>query len=312
LRKTKKLVPTLLLLAVLAVAAIWFWPADGIVTMTMHQKRLDHSMTLLQSGEVLVVGGDKGEGGKITAELFDPVSKNFHGLQEIPAIYSHTAIALNNGNVLLLSEKKVILYDLKANKFTALQGANFTRSFFAPSLLPNGEVFVGEVTSTEGCGSAGQPCLKIATHWQLYNPETNQFRIVDTLTPLPPKDKMLEAYIPNISGKELKILQQTGVLPRIENCRSFAINQLKDENTLFITCGSSEKYAHNKAYLWDSKAHRLTSMGKLRRATMRYSFAELDSGFLLTGGQAPNWFDSDAYLNSAQFIPKLRLFIRTK
>lgn len=306
MRNMRKLALSLFVIIIFLIsAAKWFLPQDGIVAMDMRQKRLNHSMTLLRTGEVLVVGGDKSSTGT-SAEFFDPVRKQFHGLQAIPTIGSHTAISLQDGNVLLLSEKNIVLYDLKTNKFQALKGDNFTRSFFAPSLLPNGEVFVGEVTSTEGCSSGGQACLKIATRLQLYNPVLKQFRLVNTLQPLPPKDKMLEAYIPGISGKELTILQENHVLPRINDCHSFAINPLKDKRSLFLTCGSSPIRAHDKAYLWETQSRQLTDLGKLARPAMHYSFAELDSGFLLAGGQAPTWFDSKAYLNSAQFIPKPR------
>ena len=83
-------------------------PGTGTFTTTgsMHERRVDHSATLLGNGTVLVAGGLSvaGSASRVTssAEIFDPASGDFTVVGGMSfRRYKHSAVLLNNGRVLI-------------------------------------------------------------------------------------------------------------------------------------------------------------------------------------------------------------------
>src|SRR4029077_18263739 len=72
---------------------------------SLSSSRADHTMTLLQNGQVLVAGGFGGNG-KLplaTTELYRPASSSWISGAVMPLqLYSHTAVLLDDGKVLVV------------------------------------------------------------------------------------------------------------------------------------------------------------------------------------------------------------------
>ena len=69
---------------------------------TMTSARYAHTMTLLQSGKVLLAGGYTGSDDTNTAEVFDPASQTFAPLSDMNSVrWVHTATLLPSGKVLI-------------------------------------------------------------------------------------------------------------------------------------------------------------------------------------------------------------------
>ena len=64
---------------------------------SMSVARVNHTATLLQNNEVLVVGGTTDSSG----EIYDPVSNRWAGIANLVTLSGHTATLLANGKVLI-------------------------------------------------------------------------------------------------------------------------------------------------------------------------------------------------------------------
>jgi uncharacterized protein YjbI with pentapeptide repeats len=118
----------------------------------MNVARVDHTMTLLLNGLVLITGGYNIEGDIASAELFDPTANSF---TLIPASMvsqraEHAATLLANGKVLLTGGNTntttlntAEIYDPVANTFTpSSQLMTAARQIHHADLLPNGQVLI--------------------------------------------------------------------------------------------------------------------------------------------------------------------------
>jgi hypothetical protein len=134
-----------------------FNPSTGTFSLTAtspNTPRAQHTATLLQSGEVLILGGQSlnaSSPGLTSAELYDRVAGTFSLAGNMTfQRFGHTATLLNDGDVLILggipalpgftpppSAPAAELYDPSTGVFTALTSA--TNSFYFPG--PNGPGF---------------------------------------------------------------------------------------------------------------------------------------------------------------------------
>jgi Galactose oxidase, central domain len=144
-------------------------------TGTMTMARMDHTATLLPTGEVLMVGGlTSGTAIVSSAELYDPTTGSFAATGGMAAKrFGHAATLLRSGKVLVTAgitgNLTAELYDRSAN---AGAGAfsptgNLTRGRFqhTATLLPSGKVLIVG-------GADGATLLSSA---ELYDPATGGF-----------------------------------------------------------------------------------------------------------------------------------------
>ncbi len=122
-----------------------------VVTGGMQIERYRHTATLLQSGKVLVAGGQNSTSVNNTAELYDPSTSTFTataGNMAEPRD-AHTATLLPNGKVLIaggingnLVSNTAELFDPATGQFTRTGSMATARAFHTAALLQNGTILI--------------------------------------------------------------------------------------------------------------------------------------------------------------------------
>lgn len=115
--------------------------------------RYFHTATLLQNGQVLVVGGYNNNP-LASAELFDPVTKTWSPVGSLASARdSHTATLLQDGQVLVVggytydgsqafARASAELFDPVTKTWITVGGLTTSRGHHTATLLPNGQVLV--------------------------------------------------------------------------------------------------------------------------------------------------------------------------
>ena len=147
------------------------WKSTG----SMLHPRADFTATLLQSGQVLIVGYNWQK----QAELYDPPSETFVATGS--TLYSHangaTATLLNSGKVLVVggmsAQQSAELYHPDAGVFEDAPGINAVHTFHTATLLADGRVLI----------VGGQDENGPQTHavCEIYDPQTGAFSLTDSL-----------------------------------------------------------------------------------------------------------------------------------
>jgi hypothetical protein len=163
-----------LVLTRLATAQL-FDPATGEFSATgsLTHPRLDHTATLLDSGEVLIAGGDMSSSGEDrTAELYDSATGTFKPTGDMTVGRALAkATRLDDGRVLILGyyagttvTKSAELYDPKTGTFSLTGSMTTTRLSPAVTLLRDGRVLIasGQMDSS-------------APSTELFDPSTGTF-----------------------------------------------------------------------------------------------------------------------------------------
>src|ERR1700739_4558103 len=152
-------------------------------TGSMQQARMYFTATLLDNGQVLVVGGTyRGtfvQYGLTSAELYNPATGTFSTTGSLnTGRYGHSATLLNNGKVLIAGGTNTAtgrlasaeLYDPTTGTFS-VTGSLSCACGYSATLLPNGTVlFAGGFDGTNAVTSA-----------ELYNPTTGKFSSTGSL-----------------------------------------------------------------------------------------------------------------------------------
>lgn len=131
----------------------------------MHAKRSTHTMTLLQNGKVLAVGGES-MWDTVDCELFDPATNLW-----IPAAtpnsgyQEHTANALASGQVLVVGGRSAETYDPISNTWVTVGNFDIARYQHTATVLVSGKVLVVG-------GTSHGPALRSAT---LFDPVTQNW-----------------------------------------------------------------------------------------------------------------------------------------
>jgi hypothetical protein len=146
-------------------------PATGTFTATgsMGAARVSHTATLLPSGKVLVVGGERDPDAQVdptwlpSAELYDPATGEFTTTGSMAAgRCQHTATLLASGKVLVAggvsqawtAEQTAELYDPATGTFSPTGPLRWARSGHTATLLPSGQVLVAGGGDLGPSGSA--------------------------------------------------------------------------------------------------------------------------------------------------------------
>jgi Kelch motif protein/kelch motif-containing protein/galactose oxidase-like protein len=129
----------------LAVSGLWIEVGDLSVP------RQDHTMTVLQDGSVLIVGGRASEP-LASAEIYDPVADHFATTGNLDeARTEHTATMLPSGEVLVVGGRNgvdwhyissVEIYSPATGEFRSIASLSVARSSHTATLLPDGSVLV--------------------------------------------------------------------------------------------------------------------------------------------------------------------------
>ncbi len=146
----------------------------------MSTQRSECTLTLLQDGRVLIVGGYKGEN---TAEIFDPETDTFSPPINLTSRRrSHAASLLPDGRVLITGGQGENLFPLasaeifnpETNTFTAINDMIYKRDSHTSTLLMDGTVLLAGGRG----GQWGIPQAKA----ELFDPSTNTFCQIGDLT----------------------------------------------------------------------------------------------------------------------------------
>lgn len=133
--------------------------ANNVWTLTgdMSTPRTSHSVTALNNGMALVVGGATQGGGTLnTAELYNPATGGWTATGNTPGFYySHTATLLSNGQVLVAGggsgSSQAALYNPATGAWTGAGSMNSGRQDHTATLLNDNRVLVtgGDVSICE-------------------------------------------------------------------------------------------------------------------------------------------------------------------
>ena len=152
-------------------------------TGSMNNGRTAHTATLLQSGKVLVAGGDAcmfdqyyGDCPQSSAEVYDSVAGTFAATGRMSVNRDfHTATLLSNGKVLVTGgrDASAELYDPTSGTFTTTTGSmSVGRSSHTATLLASGKVLIAGGQNVSGA---------LATA-ELYDPISGTFMATGSMT----------------------------------------------------------------------------------------------------------------------------------
>ncbi|MFL5344694.1 MAG: Kelch repeat-containing protein [Hyalangium sp.] len=119
--------------------------------------RYEHTVVLLPTGKVLVVGGLGAHGGLASAEEYDPVTGTWSGVAPTARTRAfHTATLLPTGQVLVVGgmNSSVLasaeLFDPSTEQWEAAGALATARSHHTACVLPTGDVLVAGGHSSSG------------------------------------------------------------------------------------------------------------------------------------------------------------------
>lgn len=150
-----------------------------VATGSMSVARVRHTATLLRDGTVLIAGGSSDR--PLSAELYDPVSRNFTltGNMTTPRA-AHTATLLPDGRVLIVGgdlvpsgqdrplQTTAELYDPVTKTFARTGDVVTPQMAHTATLLDNGKVLIAGGLTT-GC------CPSSVVKAEIYDPSTGRF-----------------------------------------------------------------------------------------------------------------------------------------
>ena len=237
--------------------------------------RADHTATLLQNGQVLVVGGSGANSVLASAEQFDPGTNRWTplaiGLNT--ARSNHTATLLQNGQVLVVGGRgvrdllaSVELFDPATNNWTTLPSLSQAREEHTATRLENGQVLiVGGQCSPSSCGTLDSA--------ELFDPNTKAWTTLARLT-----DARLD----------------------------HTATRLENGQVLVVGGNVVNGPVLDSAELFDPKMNQWTTLARLTKAREEHTATLLQNKQVLVVGGGSVRGDSGPVLDSAElFDPKM-------
>ena len=284
---------------------------------SMHDRRADHTSTLLPDGRVLIAGGMVENGVFLnSAELFDPAKGTFVGIAGMQSRrVGHSAMLLPNGKVLIAGGlagrvfeggpgivATTEIYDPATGHFTAGPSMRTARTGHAAVLLPNGKVLVagGEESDEHSLASA-----------EIYDPATNKWTATGSmLTPRIARSATVlkDGRVLVTGGGDARNLSEiydpaSGVWHAAGNMTAsrmkYAATLLPDGRVL-ITGGSPDSQWHpvRTAEVFDPRTNKFTAISDMELARFKIpdATAVLKNGRILIAGGAA---EVEVYDNAA-------------
>jgi N-acetylneuraminic acid mutarotase len=281
-------------------------PGRVVRAASMHDRRADHTSTLLPDGRVLITGGMVENGVFLnSAELFDPNKGTFVGTASMQSRrVGHSATLLPNGKVLIaggLAGRKfeggpgivatTEIYDPATGRFTAGPSMSTPRTGHAALLLRNGKVLIA--------GGADADERPLATA-EIYDPGTNRFSPTASMQTA----RLARSAVVLKDGRVLVTGGGDGRLAEVYDANTatwhaagnmtaarmkHAATVLPDGRVL-ITGGSPDNSWHmvRSAELFDPQTNKFTAVGDMDLARFKLpdATAQLKDGRVLIAGGA--------------------------
>jgi WD40 repeat protein len=278
-------------------------PSHFSFTGSLATARYAHAATLLPNGKVLVAGGSGGNGGLLSAELYDPATASWTSTGNATAFFvSATATLLQNGKVLVVAgvDGAVQLYDPATGTWSFTGSLRQARRFHSTTLLPNGKVLVAGGSDTNGTSLASA---------ELYDPATGNWSLTGSLAKrrashtatLLPNGKVLVAagyfFVPPATSDDGVIASaelydpSTGswsATGSLQTAREFHTATLLTNGEVLVAGGNNFNDL-GTAELYDPTTETWNPTGSLVTARVYHTATLLPSGLVLViGGSANN------------------------
>ena len=244
----------------------------------MLESRAAHTMTTLQDGSVLVVGGMSSmNSGVAAAERFDPATARFSAAPRATVRHSHTATRLADGTVLIAGGmgagnaylNSAEIYDPVGRTFRPAGSLVVARAGQTATLLTDGRVLL-----TGGTGT-GWSFLSSA---EIYDPRTGRFTATGSMS---------EA-------------RESHVAVRL------------DDGRVLIVAGHRGRRADitisRTAEIFDPRSDRFTSTGELGTRRHKHDAIALPDGRVLVLGGADERDERGVYTSTEFFDPRTGRF----
>ena len=279
------------------------WNSAG----SMHESRYYHQSVLLESGKLLVFGGQSGcvtgyACSRIgSAELYDPLTGAWDSTGDMVTSGSNQfAVRLANGKVLvgggLPTTSGAWLYDPDTKTWSATGSMNGVRSNATAMLLRNGKVVVA------GGGPANNPYAGLRTA-ELYDPATgvwsltaamNDTRNLHTATLLPDGRVLVASGVDLSASSAMRSSAEiydpaTGtwtLTGSLQRARAYHTANLLASGKVLVTGGInlSSGSVIESAELYDPATGQWTETGKPSTARVSHTATSLADGRVLVAG----------------------------
>ena len=318
--------PTRIALALTALSALFLTGASSPTTTevgrvvraaSMHDRRADHTATLLPDGRVLIAGGMVENGVFLnSAELFDPARGTFVATANMQSRrVGHSATLLPNGKVLIAgglagrvfeggpgNVATTEIYDPATGHFTLGPSMSTPRAGHAAVLLRNGKVLVAG-----GAGSDEQDL----TSAEIYDPATNKWTATGSmLTARAARSAVVlkDGRVLVTGGGEGWNLAEiydpaSGLWHATGNMTTRRVKHaatLLPDGRVLITGGSPDNQWHpvRSAEIFDPRTNKFTAIGDMELARFKIpdATAVLKNGRILIAGGAA---EVEVYDNSS-------------
>jgi hypothetical protein len=267
-------------------------------TGNMRPGRTAHTATLLQSGKVLVAGGDPclfdyyyQNFPESSAEVYDAGTGTFvaTGNMSVTRVF-HTATLLGNGKVLVAGghDSSAELYDPASGKFAATGSMSVGRNSHTATLLANGKVLIAGGQSVSGA---------LAT-CELYDPNSGTFtatgsmatvRSSHTSTLLASGKVLITGGFNSVDAVATAELYDptTGKFSATNSMvgkRALHVATLLGSGNVLITGGDNNEGALSSAEVYDTVAGSFSATGTMMATRVSHTATLLANGTVLVAG----------------------------